>query len=77
MKEIGIRSIVDGKTKGSAVVSPVSISFLGDVDPETAREREDLEALARNEDLAKRMEIDGVSEDLLEKFLSDIDSIEF
>ena len=48
-----------------------------DIDPETAREREDLEALARNEDLAKRMEIDGVSEDLLEKFLSDIDSIEF
>jgi len=48
-----------------------------DIDPETAREREDLEALARDEDLAKRMEIDGVSEDLLEKFLIDIDSIEF
>ncbi|MCE7741811.1 MAG: DUF126 domain-containing protein [Candidatus Heimdallarchaeota archaeon] len=35
MKEIGIRSIVDGKVKSTAVVSPISISFLEGVDPET------------------------------------------
>lgn len=35
MKEIGIRSIVDGKVKSTVVVSPISISFLEGVDPET------------------------------------------
>ncbi|MHA1202867.1 MAG: aconitase X swivel domain-containing protein [Candidatus Heimdallarchaeaceae archaeon] len=35
MKEIGIRSIVEGKVESTALVSPISISFLEGVDPET------------------------------------------
>ena len=35
MKEIGIRSIVEGDVEGEAIVSPLSISFLEGVDPET------------------------------------------
>ncbi len=47
------------------------------VDSETEREREDLEALARDEKITARLEIDGVTEDLLKDFLSKIDSVEF
>ena len=35
MKIMKIRPIVDGKVKGKAIVSPIPISFLGGVDPET------------------------------------------
>ncbi len=35
MKEIRIRSIVEGDVEGIAVVSPLSISFLEGVDPKT------------------------------------------
>lgn len=35
MKEVGIRVIVEGSVKGTALVSPIPISFLGDVDAET------------------------------------------
>ncbi len=35
MKEIEIRAIVEGKVESPAVVSPISISFLEGVDPET------------------------------------------
>lgn len=35
MKEIEIRTIVEGKIEGEAVVSPLSISFLGGVDSKT------------------------------------------
>jgi len=36
MKKLRIRPIVEGKVEGEAIVSPVSISFLGGVDSETA-----------------------------------------
>jgi hypothetical protein len=44
---------------------------------ETLREREDLEALAKDKEVASNVEIDGVSEKDLMEFLSEIDSIEF
>ena len=33
MREIKIRSIVDGKVEGVAIVSPTPISFFGEIDP--------------------------------------------
>ncbi|HUT79882.1 MAG TPA: DEAD/DEAH box helicase family protein [Candidatus Bathyarchaeia archaeon] len=41
------------------------------------RERKDLEGLVQDEELPSRIEIDGVTEDVLKEFLDDIDSIEF
>lgn len=35
MKKIEVRPIVEGKVENQAIVSPISISFLGGVDPET------------------------------------------
>lgn len=35
MKDIRIRPIVEGKIAGEAIVSPIPISFLGGVEPET------------------------------------------
>ena len=35
MKGVEIRPIVDGKIEGEAIVSPITISFLGGVDPNT------------------------------------------
>ncbi|MHA1154513.1 MAG: DEAD/DEAH box helicase [Candidatus Heimdallarchaeota archaeon] len=44
---------------------------------EVERERKKLEELALQEEKMKKIEIDGVSENILREFLSDIDSIEF
>ena len=35
MKEVMVRSIVDGTVEGNAIVSPFPITFFGDVDPKT------------------------------------------
>ena len=35
MKEVSIRPVVDGKVEGTAIVSPISISFLEGIDPKT------------------------------------------
>jgi len=41
------------------------------------KERETLEAIARDETLPPRFEIDGVTEEVLKEFLSEIDEVEF
>ncbi|MHA2357359.1 MAG: aconitase X swivel domain-containing protein [Candidatus Heimdallarchaeaceae archaeon] len=35
MKELTVRSIVEGEIEGEIIVSPIEISFLGGIDPET------------------------------------------
>jgi len=35
MKELSVRSIVEGDVEGEVIVSPIAISFLGGIDPET------------------------------------------
>ncbi|MBN1328727.1 MAG: DEAD/DEAH box helicase family protein [Candidatus Heimdallarchaeota archaeon] len=47
------------------------------LESEEERERMELEELAQDIDLPTRIEIDGVTEDLLKEFLNDIDKIEF
>ncbi len=37
MKEIQVRPIVDGLVEGQALVSPISISFFGGIDPKTGK----------------------------------------
>ena len=37
MKEMKLRSIVDGKVEGEAIVSPNPISFFGEIDPQSGK----------------------------------------
>jgi len=47
------------------------------VDTVDSKDRETLEAIAREEALPTRFEIDGVTEEVLKDFLSEIDEVEF